>query len=351
MRPLKIMSWASNFPACLSVSAEKTTFKTQVMKKIGIIILLSAIFIQGFSQETSATNELSQEEKPGTSRDRREVVVGRNFVRITENDSTVNIRVGNRGLNILESLEGGGTNIKLERYNSDQDQDQDQDQNRSYNYDNNDRPRRTRFRGNWSGVELGLNNYTTSGNKQVIPDAIDYMTLHSGKSLSFNINFAQLNLGITRHLGFVTGLGLNWNNYRFDGNNNIIKGEVGRIVMLDPGQAIEKSKLTTLYLHLPFLLELQVPVNYNHLNIAAGPIGAVKLDSHSKMVFEDHHKIKSNSDFNLNMLRYGATARAGYSNFQIYGTCYFTPMFRSGDGPMGYDLYPFEVGIALTFNN
>ena len=69
-----------------------------------------------------------------------------------------------------------------------------------------------------------------------MPDDIDYMTLHSSKSTNFNMNFTQLSLGLTRHIGFVTGLGLNWNNYRFDGNNNIIKGDNGVIEELDPGQ-------------------------------------------------------------------------------------------------------------------
>jgi len=26
-------------------------------------------------------------------------------------------------------------------------------------------------------------------------------------------------------------------------------------------------------------------------------------------------------------------------------------MFKSGKGPGGYDLYPFELGIAFTFND
>lgn len=338
------MSRASNFSALISVSAERNNLKSSIMKKFGIIILLSAILGQGFSQEISATGETRQDGRSRRSHDNNEVVVGRNFLRITENDSMVNIRVGNRGLNILESLEGEGTQIKLERY-------RDEDQDHNYDYNNDERPRRSGFKGNWAGMELGLNNYTTSRSRQEIPDAIDYMTLHSGKSLSFNVNFAQLNLGITRHIGFVTGLGLNWNNYRFDGNNNIVKGDNGMIEILNPAGNLEKSKLTTLYLHIPFLFELQVPVNQNHFNVAAGPIGAVKIASHSKMVFEDNHKIKSNSDFNLNMLRYGATVRAGYSNFNIYGTYYLTPLFRTGDGPMGYDLFPFEVGVSFTFNN
>jgi hypothetical protein len=69
------------------------------------------------------------------------------------------------------------------------------------------------------------------------------------------------------------------------------------------------------------------------------------------MVFDDGHTVKSYRDFSLNMLRYGTTVRVGYGNFQLYGTYYFTPLFQNGKGPGGYDLYPFEIGMALTFNN
>ena len=83
----------------------------------------------------------------------------------------------------------------------------------------------------------------------VLPDDINYMTLHSGKSINFNLNFSQLSIGLARHIGFVTGLGLNWNNYRFDGNNNIIKGQNGIIEELDPGEPLKKSKLSTTLPH------------------------------------------------------------------------------------------------------
>lgn len=307
------------------------------------------IITQGFSQEASAgsRSERSSDRK-NYEDDNREVIIGKNFMRYSEDDSSVNIRIGNRGLSILESLEDG-REIRIRNYEKHESYDESE-----YNDDNNRSGRvyrRNRFRGNWSGIEFGYNNYTASRSSHLIPDEIGYMTLHSGKSHNLNLNFAQISMGVTRHIGFVTGLGLNWNNYRFDGNNNIQKGVNGVVEILNPGAGLEKSKLTTLYAHVPFLLELQLPVRADHFNISAGPIGAVKIASHSKMVFEDKNKIKSNSDFNLNMLRYGATARLGYSNLQIYGTWYYTPMFREGKSPGGFDIYPFEVGVALTFNN
>lgn len=313
------------------------------MKKIVIIILLIAITMHGFCLQAKAERQTEGKQESSASKSEpSKFIIGNEVVNIEQNDSSFNIKTGNRGLSILESLEGPKFNFKKYPENNYWDDEDREDRHAR---------RRNRFRGHWTGIELGFNNYATSANSMVLPSDIDYMTLHSSKSTNFNINFTQLSLGLTRHIGFVTGLGLNWNNYRFDGNNNIIKGDNGVIQELDPTNTLEKSKLATLFLTLPFMLEFQVPVNSNHLTIGAGPIGAIKLGSHTKMVFEDGHTIKSWGDFSLNMLRCGATARVGYGNFMLYGTYYKTPLFQSGKGPGGVELYPFEIGIALTFND
>ena len=319
------------------------------MKKFGILTLLIFFILQGFSQEITAVNKdtTGSTGNPADTNDVTRIIVGNDRMSVENDRSNFNIRIGDRGLSILESLEGRGPKLEFKKY-PERDpepwyQDNDPSDRRRY--------RRNRFRGHWTGVDLGFNNYVTSDRSLSLPGNIDYMTLHSGKSMNFNINFSQLSLGLTRHIGFVTGLGFNWNNYRFDGNNNITKGAEGIIEPLIPAETLEKSKLTTIYLTLPFMLELQVPTDRNRINIAGGPIGAVKLNSHSKMVFEDGQKIKSNSDFSLNLLRYGATARVGYGNFQVYGTYYLTPLFKSDKSPGNVDLYPFEVGIAFSIND
>jgi hypothetical protein len=111
---------------------------------------------------------------------------------------------------------------------------------------------------------------------------------------------------------------------------------------------VKKSKFSTLYLDLPLLLELQIPADYHTMNLAFGPVGAVKLCSGSKMIYENGDKVKSDSDLSLNIFRYGATARLGFENFHIYGTYYLTPLFKSGKSPDAVDLFPFEIGIAFT---
>jgi hypothetical protein len=312
------------------------------MKKIGITLLLSILIVQGFSQNLSA------EQKPGNQSDSSsvtKVVVGEDKLTVTDDGKELNLRIGNRGLTILESLEGGLPKFELNKYNNPEPPACDNNDN-----DNSSKSKRSHFKGHWSGINIGFNNYLTDNYSSSLPAGIDYMSLNTGKAVNFNLNFTQLSIGLTRHIGFVTGLGLNWNNYRFDGNNNIEKNSSGNIVELDPGEPLKKSKLSTLYLHMPLLFEIQVPTDHKRIDISAGLIGAVKLGSHTKMVFEDKSKEKSDGDLNLNMLRYGFTARVGYENFAIYGTYYKTPLFQSGKGPGGVDLFPYEIGIAFTID-
>jgi len=316
------------------------------MKKIGTIILLVTLILQAFSQEVSSKEkqEGQKEKQDSAATETLKVSVGDEVFSINENQHGVKIRIGDQGLTILESLEGG-SKIRFEKFDDD-----DFVTSSSDNDEETKRGDRNRFKGNWAGVEFGFNGYMTDDFTTVMPDDIYYMTLHSGKSNSFSINFVQQSLGFSRHSGIVTGLGLTWNNYRFDGNNNIEKDPNGVIVSLDPGVTLKKSRFKTLYLNIPLLFEGKIPADNNHFNIAAGLIGGVKLWSESKMVTDDDRKLQSNSDFSLNVLRWGTTARVGFGNFQIFGTYYFTPLFKSGKGPGGHELFPVEFGFACTFN-
>lgn len=324
--------------------------------KFCFIILLTGFLAQGFGQKTSAAMDTTRNDPSiADSSDITKVVIGRDRIIIEDDNEALKVRIGNRGLTILESLESGDPKIRFEKYDNNRENSADEEYivNDYHDYEDLEKEkaeRRSRFKGHWSGIQFGFNNYVTSDYSLVLPENINYMSLHSGKSNNFNINFAQTSLGLARRIGFVTGLGLNWNNYRFDGNNNIIKGENGVIEKLDPEETLKKSKWSTLYLTLPFILEFQIPADHNHLNIAAGPIGAIKLCSKSKMVFENGDNVKSDDDFSLNMLRYGAIAYIGFENFQVYGTYYFMPLFKNGKAPAGIDLYPFEIGIAFTID-
>jgi hypothetical protein len=309
------------------------------MKKIGIMLLMIAFVFQlsgqGKSTETKVVTDkkelkvLESLEKNGTSAEyAKDTLIQNQSVEI-KGASQENIKVK---VSVKENKKEGNNDREEEK--------------ESIHQKNGER-----FKGHWAGLEFGFNNYVTSQNTLDLPSDINYISLNSGISNNFNFNFSQLSFGITKHIGIVTGLGINWNNYKFDGNFNIQKLADGTIDSVSPMGKLEKSKLATIYMTLPVMLEFQIPVDHHHLNVAAGLIGAIKLGSHTRMQFENGPDVKKYSDYSLNLLRYGATARVGYQNFQLYGTYYATPLFQAGKGPGGYDLFPFEIGFALTFND
>jgi hypothetical protein len=211
-----------------------------------------------------------------------------------------------------------------------------------------------RFKGHIGGLELGFNSLLKDFWSTSLEPGDNYFNLNTAKSYTWNFSLPCLSLGFTRHFGIASTLGINFNKYRFDGNNSIVEDDNGVIIPYYPPEGItySKSKLVTTYATLPIILEAQIPLaNRNRtINIGAGVIGAAKLGSHTKVVYHSggKEKEKHKDDFSLNTFRWGATGRIGYEFFQVYGTCYFTSMFENGKGP---ELYPFEVGIAFTFNN
>jgi hypothetical protein len=211
-----------------------------------------------------------------------------------------------------------------------------------------------RFRGHLGGFEFGFNSFLTDYWSTSLKPEDNYFDLNTAKSYNWNFLLPCVNIGFTRHFGIAATMGINFNKYRFDGNNSITKDGNGVVGPSYPeaGITYSKSKFTTTYATLPVMLETQIPLSDNNktINIAAGVIGAVKLGSHTKVVYYTggKQKEKNKDDFSLNTLRWGATGRVGYEFFQVYGTCYFTSMFEKGKGP---ELYPFEVGVAFTIND
>lgn len=212
-----------------------------------------------------------------------------------------------------------------------------------------------RFKGHLGGIEFGLNAFLSDFWSTSLKPEDSYFDLYTAKSTNFNILLPCVNIGFTKHFGISTTLGISWNTYRFDGNNTIVKDENGVIGPYYPEYPISytKSKLNTTFATLPVMLEVQIPVNnssHKTINIGGGVIGGVKLGSNTKVVHytDGKTKDKNKDDFSINTFRWGATGRLGYEFFQVYGTCYFSSMFEKGKGP---ELYPFEVGIAFTFND
>ncbi len=203
---------------------------------------------------------------------------------------------------------------------------------------------KNKFTGHWEGLEFGFNAFDKPDYSMYTTK--DFMSLNQGKSLEVDFNFYQLDIGLVkRSIGLVSGMGLSFNNYRFDNPYTLQKGiEMTEPVLLSYDN-LSKTKLAATYLTVPLLLEFQVPVNQKEgrLFMSAGLIGGVKIGSHTK-VKHGNTKDKDHSGFNLNSFKYSATARIGYKDVCLFANYSFTPLFEPGKGP---GLTPFTIGISF----
>ena len=206
----------------------------------------------------------------------------------------------------------------------------------------------------WAGFEIGLNNYVNNDFSMSLSEANSYMDLNTGKSWNVNLNFIEYDLNLAgENFGVGTGLGIEFNDYRFD-NQMPIKKADNRIVVdssySNAGYNLEKAKLTTTYITVPLIFEYQTQIsNDNKFFISLGMIGGMKLGSHTKVVYKnqgDKNKDKERSDFFLSPFRYGYTFRAGYGFLKVFANYYDVPLFEKNKGPQ---LRPFTIGFMLSF--
>lgn len=259
-----------------------------------------------------------------------------------EDRDTTKIRLGGKQINIIDGWHG--TRVQIQKVNP-----------WDVNQDKFFMQKEKGFRGHWAGFEMGINGFTDEDYSGYGLDQQNFMDLDMAKSLAVNVNFLQYDIGLQKErntIGLVTGLGLEWNNYRFD--QNIILGNyTSKMIVPIPADSdwdIKKSKLTSLYFTVPLLFEIQIPVKYKsrRVHMSAGVVGGLRVGSHTKVKYKSHgntHKDKDHDDFNLRTLRYAAQARIGYRSLNFFATYGLTNLFEKNKGPK---LVPFTFGITLV---
>ena len=309
------------------------------MKKlVALIIILWLIQIWMFAQETDTTiaNPKDTEAVEIVGDDENGVSVKMDEVVKEERKDTTKIKILDKDINIIEKDDGTSVEIRdMEKKDEDKVKEE---------------AKKKRFKGHWTGLELGLNNFVDADFSLTRPPQYEWMDLNTGHSWNVSLNFAQKSIGLVgNHFGLVTGMGIDFNNYQFDGNNSI--QEVNGIIESTDlsSYSLIKSKLTTTYLNVPLLLELQLgpQKRSKRFYLVGGVIGSIKLGSHTKIVYNDDgrkKKEKDRDDYNINPLRYGFTLRAGFHDIEIYGNYYPTPFFEKNKGP---ELNQFSIGICL----
>lgn len=295
------------------------------------IFLFSALLLAvvARAQDTVRVNVLGKNMVTVVEGDAKtDVRIGDNTIDIMDNDrDTVKIRVGRKTVVIAEGHHG--TSVKYDKLD-------DEEYSRWTGHS-------PKFKGHWSFFEMGVNSFANVDYAGYATE--NFMDLNHNKSMEVNINLFKISFGLQKkenHIGMVTGLGLNFNDYRFS-NPYTIKNENGYIVPVPLETAgLQKTKISTGYLTVPLLLEFQLP-RESGLWVSVGVIGGVKMGSHTKVKINDI-KTKDHNDFNISPFRGGATARIGYKGINVFGTYYFTEFFKDGRGPV---MNPFAIGIGI----
>ena len=343
------------------------------MKKIFVYLLVAA-FCTGISAQeldslkaimgnkNNQENSVEQNDEtpdPAIIEDDEEEVkvkIGeKEVVKVTESGDSTYVKIGNKGvLQVIDqpdstTIRVGDKEIRIVEKNDDTNiriGDIGDDDHRSHHdYSG------PKFRGHWAGFEWGINNFLDASNTISRESDSWFMDLNTGRSWVINLNFAQYSLGFgTSHVGLLTGLGLEFSNYFFDNDNTILDG-ADFVIGDSLTGTISKSKLTTTFLRVPLILEVQFPntIRSKRVYLSAGVVAGLKLGSHTKVVYEDNgskNKDKNRDDFNINPFRYGLTARFGIGNMSVFGDYYFSTMFVENKGP---ELHPFSVGLAFNF--
>ncbi len=215
-----------------------------------------------------------------------------------------------------------------------------------------------KFRGNWSGLEFGINGYLTPDHSMILPAEYNYLELDYPKSINFNFNIFQQSVRIIGNkFGLVTGLGFSWYNFKFNSKNTVLSTDSAFLtgyLDTDPSKSYIKSKLTASYITVPLLLEFQTNSKHksNSFHLSAGVIGGVRLGSHTKQVYtvngSGEYKPKVKDNFFLQPFKADATARIGWGPINLYATYSLIEMFNPGQGP---ELYPFTVGFILPLGD
>lgn len=213
-----------------------------------------------------------------------------------------------------------------------------------------------KFNGHWAGFEIGMNNFMNKNYKMDLPTAADgidgqFMELNASRSINYTLNFLEYSLPLPGEMaGFVTGMGVTWNNYNFKKNIDLVENAngvmYGQMISTDV-KKYDKNTLNTIFLNVPIIFEVQLPVGSKQLHISAGVIGGVKVSSKTKQFYEingQEKKEKVSGEYQLNPFRYEATFRIGYRFIDLFANYSFTPLFKNNKGP---EVHPFTIGITL----
>lgn len=235
--------------------------------------------------------------------------------------------------------------------------------------------KRRKFNGHWAGIELGINGYLTKDFNMKFRPEDEYLDLRMEKSVQVNLNLYEQNIALStnQEWGMLTGIGIQWNNYRFRRPSTLTPDSSYLVGYIDEGISIRKSKLSIAYLQIPLLFEWQNQTlrKRNSFHVSLGVILGVRMWSWQKKYYNElnkeytltqykpasgeyvdvwtrtspgENKTRNNDDYHLQPFKADASFRIGWGFINLFATYNLVPMFRADKGP---ELHQFAAGITL----
>lgn len=266
---------------------------------------------------------------------------------------TTRIQLGNTNITIIEDEKGNKSKITVAN-----------DSNSVFNFNSDSLPslpeaskstrrKSKKMQNVWFGIDLGVNTLLNADRSFSLTGADAPYSLDYGKSINVNLNLYEQKVRIIKNnLYLSTGLGLEFNNFRFDNTSVRLNPNASPLdVSYDTTRNYTKNKLALAYLNVPLLLTVATnnKKGKNDFHISFGAMVGFKYRSHQKLVyFEDGKKEKPKEfdNFNLNPFRFTAMARMGYKNLGVYANYSLNQLFLKNQGP---ELYPLTMGVSLLF--
>jgi hypothetical protein len=196
------------------------------------------------------------------------------------------------------------------------------------------------------GIDLGAN-WLLYDNSFDLPTTQSAFETEPLRSTNLALHLLPTHFNMAKgHVSILTAITFDNNKYQFRNNVTMLPGQ-SSVTMRPDSISFKKNKLSTWYAQIPLMLSIQTnPSNpRKNFHVSLGGFAGLFLGASTKQKSDERGKVILKDDYNLNPLRYGVTARIGFSNLELYSTYTLTPMFREGQGPTFQNI---NFGIALT---
>ncbi|MFT4827183.1 MAG: hypothetical protein ACI96L_000470 [Paracoccaceae bacterium] len=202
----------------------------------------------------------------------------------------------------------------------------------------------------WSNFHLGLNNLLNRDGKLDPEPGPEYgeMIISPANSINFQWDIVTQAMNIYKgKVRLVYGIGIDYNNYRFQKNITLNPDSMPLMVTED-GINYDKNKLVTQHLNVPVMLNFKLSPKgtEDDVYISAGANFGYLIGSHQKQVWDDNGKKKNKvrDDYSLEQFRVGYEVQFGYKNIVLFGKYFSNSMFKANQGP---ELRTVSAGILI----